>query len=73
MDNPDITPEEMHERWRMEKYAQGWRYGETKSLQLKTHPCMVDYEDLPLVEKAKDTLFISIVKYAPMAQGIGHV
>lgn len=33
---------------------QGWTYGEQRDDELKTHPCLVPYEDLPEVEKDYD-------------------
>ena len=63
IDNPDLTPEEMHEGWKEVKLKDGWKYGEVKDARKKTHPCLVDtYEDLPIEDRIKDELFSSIVK-----------
>lgn len=55
--NPNITPEESHEFWMSKKYQDGWSRGEKKDAEKKTHPCFVAYENLPLPQRAKDTLF----------------
>ena len=56
------TPEEQHELWMKEKIANGWKYGAVKDEQAKTHPCLVDYNDLPEEQKLKDKLFRAIVQ-----------
>lgn len=62
IDNPTATPEMSHQNWTKFKVADGWVYGEEKNTNLKTHPCLVPYGDLPLDQRLKDSLFISIVK-----------
>lgn len=44
----------VHEVWAQSRIKQGWTYGEERSDALKTHPCLVPYEELPEVEKAYD-------------------
>lgn len=44
-----------------EKIKDGWVYGDVKDPELKTHPCLVPYNELPVEQKTKDTLFINIV------------
>ena len=46
--------ENVHEVWAQSRMEQGWTYGEERSDVLKTHPCLVPYEELPEVEKAYD-------------------
>lgn len=60
--NPKISPIEMHEAWKKDKIEQGWRYGESKDIKGRTHPCIAPYDKLPLFERLKDDLFINIVK-----------
>lgn len=60
--NPKATPKLMHEAWREAKLADGWQFGAEKDLLLKTHPCLVDYDQLPAEQQAKDHLFLNIVK-----------
>lgn len=59
--NPDSTSESVHEEWCQFKLAEGWVYGEVKDVDLKTHPCLVSYEELPTHQKSKDYVFRSIV------------
>lgn len=66
MDTSDVQlPEELnelvermaknvHEVWAQSRIEQGWVYGQERSDALKTHPCLVPYEDLPEIEKAYD-------------------
>jgi len=60
-ENPDKTPKDMHDNWLAFKKKEGWKFGENKSVMRKTHPCMIDYKDLPEEQKVKDRLFINIV------------
>ena len=55
-------PEQSHESWLDEKRATGWIYGPTKDADLKQHPCMVPYEQLPPEQRRKDALFFAVVK-----------
>lgn len=57
---PDSTPADSHESWLMEKQNQGWVFGEVKDPDKKTHPCMVEYDQLPISQRAKDYLFQAI-------------
>ena len=54
----DVLIEQMaknvHEVWAQSRMEQGWTYGEKRDDTLKTHPCLVAYEDLPDIEKAYD-------------------
>ena len=66
IDTTDVTlPEELeqlveemsknvHEVWAETRIKQGWKYGDQRSDELKTHPCLVPYEDLPEEEKEYD-------------------
>lgn len=44
----------VHEVWSETRIKQGWTYGEQRNDELKTHPCLVPYEDLPEEEKEYD-------------------
>lgn len=44
----------VHEVWAQSRIGQGWTYGPERSDALKTHPCLVPYEDLPEEEKDYD-------------------
>lgn len=62
LNNPDATPEKCHEVWRIEKEAQGWKWGPTKDADKKEHPCFAHYNQLPLQQKVKDHLFRQVVE-----------
>ena len=58
--NDNITPEQSHEVWMKEKIDNGWIYGPEKDETLKTHPCIVPYNELPLEQRTKDYLFKAV-------------
>lgn len=57
LDNPNVTPEMQHMAWSESKTADGWKYGEVKDAEAKTHPCLVSYNELPEAQKEKDVIF----------------
>jgi hypothetical protein len=61
-DHPESGPEASHESWMQEKIADGWTYGPRKDPVKKEHPCMVPYGQLPAIQRAKDTFFLTVVK-----------
>lgn len=61
IDNPNAGPRGSHENWMKEKVASGWVYGPQKNPELKTHPCIVDYDELPEHQRRKDDIFVAIV------------
>lgn len=62
IDNPNATPEDSHKNWMREKFKTGWEYGEEKDIENKFHPCLMPYEDLPVEQKIKDSIFIGVVR-----------
>lgn len=44
----------VHDVWAETRIKQGWKYGERRNDELKTHPCLVPYEELPEEEKEYD-------------------
>jgi hypothetical protein len=56
------NPDQMHQNWFNQKIKDGWQYGPEKSLEQKTHPLMVPFDQLPLEHRAKDALFIDLTK-----------
>lgn len=60
-DNPDAPDSAQHDAWCADKLAGGWVFGEEKDAAKKTHPCLVPFEQLPFVQRAKDALFCAVV------------
>lgn len=46
--------ENVHEVWAQNRILQGWSYGSTRNDDLKQHPCLVPYHQLPEGEKSYD-------------------
>ena len=44
----------VHEVWSETRIHQGWTYGEQRNDELKIHPCLIPYEELPESEKEYD-------------------
>ena len=59
--NPSAGPQASHEAWMKHKQAEGWIYGPVKDVELKEHPCMVPFAELPDHQQAKDRLICSVV------------
>ena len=59
--NPSAPHSAQHDAWMEDKLKDGWVFGETKDESAKTHPCLVPYDQLPLVQQKKDALFQAIV------------
>jgi hypothetical protein len=55
-------PQQSHESWLAEKSRDGWVWGPVKDPVKKEHPCMLDYEDLPPDQRAKDELYLAVVR-----------
>lgn len=52
----EAIAEHFHDVWASERVSEGWTYGEQRNNELKTHPCMVPYEDLPAPAKEYDRI-----------------
>lgn len=63
------TPEQSHEGWTAEKVATGWVYGPVKNPDVKEHPCLVPYGELPPEQRAKDSIFLGVVRAVAAAWG----
>lgn len=54
----EVLVEEMsknvHDVWSETRISQGWTYGPQRDDTLKTHPCLIPYEELPDSEKEYD-------------------
>lgn len=44
----------VHDVWAQGRIAEGWKYGTTKNVELKTTPLLVPYDELPESEKEYD-------------------
>lgn len=44
----------VHEVWAQTRISQGWSYGPERNDELKTHPCLISYEELPEEEREYD-------------------
>ena len=44
----------VHEAWVQQRTAEGWTWGKVHSAELKHHPCLVEYDQLPENEKDVD-------------------
>lgn len=56
-----VTPEQLHIDWMRSRTDAGWVYGPIKSAEAKTHPCLVRYDQLSEIDRAKDAVFLAIV------------
>jgi len=61
LDDPNAGPATSHASWMHEKVEDGWVYGPTKDPEAKKHPCLVDFDDLPREQQAKDFIFRGVV------------
>lgn len=50
----ELISKNVHEVWAQSRLGQGWTYGPERSDELKHHPCLIPYEELPEIEKAYD-------------------
>lgn len=60
-DNPKAGPDDSHKSWMAQRIKEGWIWGPTKNESLKTHPCLVPFEKLPVEQQAKDFIFRAVV------------
>jgi len=61
IENPDAGPQASHESWMRQKIQDGWVYGDVKNPDLKEHPCLVPFHELPKEQQAKDFIFRAVV------------
>ena len=60
LENPNLTAKEMHDEWMNNKIEDGWKFGDVKDAELKTHPLIIDFELMNDVDKMKDQNFIDV-------------
>lgn len=58
-----LTPAEQHELWMQHKLDNGWSWGPNKDENLKQHPCILPYDQLPEHQRLKDVLFQANARY----------
>jgi hypothetical protein len=61
MDNPGRTAEQLHDLWMKPLVEQGWTCGE-HDYDLKKHPCIVPFDDLPPSEILKDEVWYHLTE-----------
>lgn len=61
LDPENDDPRKSHSAWCQQMLSDGWKYGTKKSATLKLHPCLVPYELLPMIDRAKDLVFNSLM------------
>lgn len=47
-----------HEVWALQRIEDGWRFGRQRCDELKEHPCLRPYSELPDAEKAYDRIVV---------------
>lgn len=52
----------LHDAWMQTKIDDGWVYGLEKDPVKKTHPCLLPYDELPVMHREKDCLFLNTVR-----------
>jgi hypothetical protein len=62
LQNPNATPEDQHEAWKADKVAAGWKLGDVKDPEAKTHPALRPYVELGVEQRVKDHVFRAIVE-----------
>lgn len=50
----ELLAENTHDNWAAGRIAEGWTYGPVRNDELKQHPCLIPYNDLPENEKDYD-------------------
>ncbi|MGI4945870.1 MAG: RyR domain-containing protein [Janthinobacterium lividum] len=58
---PLASARDLHNAWVLDQLSAGWTYGKTRSAEARTHPSLVPFEQLPLIERAKDYVFRAVV------------
>lgn len=73
VEDPSLSPQDLHQKWCEAKLSGGWKYGQEKNADEKTHPCLVGYDQLPEEQRVKDYLFQAVVRaVAKLPPGYVH-
>lgn len=54
LDMTELIAKNTHENWAKNKLEDGWVYGDTLDDEIKTHPCLMEYEKLSEEDKDYD-------------------
>lgn len=57
-------PVQLHDDWVLAYEKMGWTYGPERDPVARTHPDMVPFEQLGVLEQAKDAVFIALCEIA---------
>ena len=66
------SPAELHGGWVQAYIDMGWTYGPERSVENKTHPDMVPFDQLEQREQDKDAVFIALCEIARQWIGTTH-
>lgn len=69
--DPHAGPEASHKSWMKKKANEGWKYGPNKDPENKLHPCMVPFGELSPEQRAKDYIFMGVVRAIAREQARG--
>lgn len=58
-----------HEIWAQQRIDEGWSYGPRRDDEVKEHPCLVPYDDLPESEKDYDRVMVTEALKGAIALG----
>lgn len=56
-----VTPSMSHQKWMEGLLADGWEWGLVKDQTLKQHPCLVEYDELPVKQRLKDSIMDALI------------
>lgn len=62
IENLDRPLPEIHNAWVEKMKSDGWELGPRKNTHLKFHPCLVEWDELPVSQQRKDALFAAVVR-----------
>jgi len=62
LEHPESKPIDSHFIWLTEKLQEGWKFGTVKDPENKKHPCIMAFKELPEKQKAKNYLFLGVVR-----------
>ena len=57
------NPIEQHNAWVYAKLKLGWTYGTREDKNKKTHPCLLPYDELSVIDRFKDVVFGETVQF----------